>query len=181
MARITVDDCLKNIKNRFELVHTAAARARQLDIGGHKTLLEESGDRSTLIALREIAEGHIDSEILYSHSSDFAGILDDGQDIGEAIRQVAQKELQDRKDREEEEELERQAEEERKDNLVDGVPRKRGRPAKKVEEPSMEEFAANALATESQEDDVSASDDMPTPAAADAKDTEAAKVEEEKS
>ncbi len=152
MARITVDDCLKNVKNRFELVHIAAMRARQLDIGGHKTRLEESGDRSTLIALREIAEGHIDSNILYNTTTDFSGMLDDGQDIGEAIRQVAQKELQDRKEREKQDELERQEAEERKDNLQDGIPRKRGRPAKKLDGPDMDESAAELSASEENSD-----------------------------
>lgn len=156
MARITVDDCLKNIKNRFELVHVAAARARQLDIGGHKTLLEESDDRSTLIALREIADGHIDSDILYNTNADFAGMMNDGQDIGEALRKVAQKELQDRKERKEQEKLEELLAEERKEEEEEGLPRKRGRPAKKGE-PSMEEFAA-ALAEQTDDEGDSGAD-----------------------
>lgn len=152
MARITVDDCLKNVKNRFELVHIAAVRARQLEIGGHKTLLEESGDRSTLIALREIAEGHIDSDILYNTNADFVGMMDDGQDIGEALRKVAQKELQDRKERKEKEELEKLMAEENPEAGEDGAPRKRGRPAKK-DEPSMEEFAAALAEQEAADSD----------------------------
>jgi len=61
MARITVEDCLENIDNRFELVLTATKRARQLSHGA-EPLVEEENDKSTVIALREIAEGLIDSE-----------------------------------------------------------------------------------------------------------------------
>ena len=61
MARITVEDCLENIDNRFELVLTATKRARQI---GHaaEPLVEEQNDKPTVIALREIAEGLIDQE-----------------------------------------------------------------------------------------------------------------------
>ena len=61
MARITVEDCLENIDNRFELVLTATKRARQITHGA-EPLVEEENDKPTVIALREIAEGLIDSE-----------------------------------------------------------------------------------------------------------------------
>ena len=61
MARITVEDCLENIDNRFELVLTATKRARQIAHGA-EALVEEENDKPTVIALREIAEGLIDSE-----------------------------------------------------------------------------------------------------------------------
>ena len=61
MARITVEDCLNNIDNRFELVLTATKRARQISHGAD-LLVEEENDKPTVIALREIAEGHIDAE-----------------------------------------------------------------------------------------------------------------------
>ena len=61
MARITVEDCLDNIDNRFELVLTATKRARQIAHGAD-SMIEESNDKPTVIALREIAEGHIDAE-----------------------------------------------------------------------------------------------------------------------
>jgi DNA-directed RNA polymerase subunit omega len=61
MARITVEDCLENINNRFELVLTATQRARQIGHGA-EPLVEEENDKPTVIALREIAEGLIDSE-----------------------------------------------------------------------------------------------------------------------
>lgn len=61
MARITVEDCLQNIDNRFELVLTATKRARQIGHGADP-LVEEQNDKPTVIALREIADGLIDPE-----------------------------------------------------------------------------------------------------------------------
>jgi len=61
MARITVEDCLENIDNRFELVLTATKRARQISHGA-EPLVKEENDKPTVIALREIAEGLIDSD-----------------------------------------------------------------------------------------------------------------------
>ncbi len=61
MARITVEDCLVNIDNRFELVLTATKRARQISHGA-EPLVEEENDKPTVIALREIADGLIDQE-----------------------------------------------------------------------------------------------------------------------
>ena len=61
MARITVEDCLANVDNRFELVLTATKRARQI-ANGADALVPEENDKPTVIALREIAEGFIDSE-----------------------------------------------------------------------------------------------------------------------
>lgn len=61
MARITVEDCLENIDNRFELVLTATKRARQI-ANGAEALVDVENDKPTVIALREIAEGLIDSE-----------------------------------------------------------------------------------------------------------------------
>ena len=63
MARITVEDCLENVENRFELVLVAAKRTRQLHLGADP-LVPEDRDKSTVIALREIAEGLITNEIL---------------------------------------------------------------------------------------------------------------------
>jgi DNA-directed RNA polymerase subunit omega len=61
MARITVEDCLETIDNRFELVLTATKRARQIGHGADP-LVDEENDKPTVIALREIADGMIDSE-----------------------------------------------------------------------------------------------------------------------
>ena len=61
MARITVEDCLDNVDNRFDLVLTATKRARQI-ANGADPLVDEENDKPTVIALREIAEGFINSE-----------------------------------------------------------------------------------------------------------------------
>ncbi|HAT29100.1 MAG TPA: DNA-directed RNA polymerase subunit omega [Gammaproteobacteria bacterium] len=64
MARITVEDCLDNVDNRFELVMVSSKRARQLQIEGKDPLVTVDNDKPTVIALREIAEGLIDADIL---------------------------------------------------------------------------------------------------------------------
>jgi DNA-directed RNA polymerase subunit omega len=61
MARITVEDCLENIENRFEMVLTATKRARQI-ANGADPLVEEENDKPTVIALREIADGLVDPQ-----------------------------------------------------------------------------------------------------------------------
>ena len=64
MARITVEDCLENVENRFELVMVATRRARQMRRYGVEPLVPEENDKATVIALREIAEGLISNEML---------------------------------------------------------------------------------------------------------------------
>lgn len=63
MARITVEDCLQNIDNIFEMVLVAAKRARRVAHGAD-ALVELENDKPTVIALREIAAGHITPAIL---------------------------------------------------------------------------------------------------------------------
>jgi DNA-directed RNA polymerase subunit omega len=63
MARITVEDSLNNIPNLFQLVLVAAKRARRLANGAEATV-EWENDKPTVVALREIAAGHIGPEIL---------------------------------------------------------------------------------------------------------------------
>ena len=63
MARITVEDCLENVDNRFQLVLVATKRARQLARGA-QPLVDWENDKPTVVALREIAEGHIGPSIL---------------------------------------------------------------------------------------------------------------------
>lgn len=60
MARITVEDCLQNVNNRFELVMLAAKRARQLMRGSVDPTISWENDKATVVALREIAAGHTD-------------------------------------------------------------------------------------------------------------------------
>ena len=60
MARITVEDCLDHVANRFELVMVAAKRARQLMRGSVDPTVPWENDKATVVALREIATGHTD-------------------------------------------------------------------------------------------------------------------------
>jgi len=64
MARVTVEDCLDKVANRFELVMVASKRARQIATGGKDPLVEEDSDKPTVIALREIAENLVNADIL---------------------------------------------------------------------------------------------------------------------
>jgi len=64
MARITVEDCLENVDNRFQLVMVASKRARQLATQGQDPHVEWENDKATVVALREIAEGYINADIL---------------------------------------------------------------------------------------------------------------------
>lgn len=64
MARVTVEDCLEHVENRFILVMIAAKRARQIAVGGEQPLVEWNNDKPAVIALREIAAGLINSDIL---------------------------------------------------------------------------------------------------------------------
>ena len=63
MARVTVEDCLDNVDNRFQLVLVSTKRARQL-ANGAESYVELENDKPTVVALREIADGHITREIL---------------------------------------------------------------------------------------------------------------------
>ena len=63
MARVTVEDCLDNVDNRFQLVLVAAKRARQLAYGAEATL-DWDNDKPTVMALREVAEGTFGRDIL---------------------------------------------------------------------------------------------------------------------
>ncbi|RMF14844.1 MAG: DNA-directed RNA polymerase subunit omega [Gammaproteobacteria bacterium] len=62
MARVTVEDCLQKKNNRFELVMLATKRARQLQSQGQEPKVPWENDKPTVVALREIAEGHISEE-----------------------------------------------------------------------------------------------------------------------
>ncbi len=63
MARVTVEDCLENLDNRFQLVLVATKRARQL-ANGREAMLEWENDKPTVLALREIADGLVGREVL---------------------------------------------------------------------------------------------------------------------
>jgi len=61
MARVTIEDCLDNVENRFELVLLASQRARQLEKGADE-FVTRGKDKDSVVALREIAEGHVTKE-----------------------------------------------------------------------------------------------------------------------
>ncbi|MEK6736143.1 MAG: DNA-directed RNA polymerase subunit omega [Pseudomonadota bacterium] len=63
MARITVDDCLKRIPNRFDMTLAATIRARQIAVGS-TPMVDPARDKPCVIALRELAQGKIDIDIL---------------------------------------------------------------------------------------------------------------------
>ena len=72
MARITVEDCLVHVDNRFELVIVSSKRARQIAVQGKSPMVEEENDKPTVIALREIEEGLVDAGILNEEDDDFS-------------------------------------------------------------------------------------------------------------
>lgn len=59
MARITIEDCLGRVENRFQLVLRAAKRARSLALGGAEATVPWDNDKPTVVALREIAAGNM--------------------------------------------------------------------------------------------------------------------------
>lgn len=70
MARVTVEDCLENVENRFELVMVATKRARQLANQGKEPLVDWENDKPTVVALREIAAGLVTPATIRQHELD---------------------------------------------------------------------------------------------------------------
>ena len=64
MARVTVEDCLDNVDNRFELVMLTTKRSRQLATGGKDPKVAWENDKPTVVALREIASGLVDYDVI---------------------------------------------------------------------------------------------------------------------
>ncbi len=64
MARVTVEDCLEYVDNRFELVMLASKRAREIAIRGAQPMVEWDNDKPTVVALREIAAGLVSRDLL---------------------------------------------------------------------------------------------------------------------
>ena len=85
MARITVEDCLDKVDNRFELVMVASKRARDLATGGKEPLVNPGSDKPTVIALREIAEELITPhEIMFpkeEEPKDLETLLEDAENM----------------------------------------------------------------------------------------------------
>ncbi|MDA7736068.1 MAG: DNA-directed RNA polymerase subunit omega [Porticoccaceae bacterium] len=71
MARITVEDCLDYVDNRFELVMVGSKRARQIAVDGRPPLIDAENDKPTVIALREIEQGLITPEVLQEIDRDY--------------------------------------------------------------------------------------------------------------
>ncbi len=75
MARITVEDCIEQIDNMFQLVLVASKRARQL-ANGAEAMVDWENDKPTVVALREIAEGYITPSILEDQDHSVDDLLD---------------------------------------------------------------------------------------------------------
>ena len=111
MARVTVEDCLDKIPNRFDLVVLAARRARDITLG-RAPFVERENDKPTVIALREIAEGLIDIDYLNVQEASPMDLLDKPEsdsgpsDTDEAIAALL---MEGADDDEEEEELKAEA------------------------------------------------------------------------
>lgn len=86
MARITVEDCLNEVDNRFELVLMATRRARQIT-NGAEPLVELENDKPTVLALREIATGQIDARTLEELEKREQQLLE-AEAIAEATREA---------------------------------------------------------------------------------------------
>jgi DNA-directed RNA polymerase subunit omega len=82
MARITVEDCLDHVDNRFDLVLLATERTRQLQ-DGIEPLLPRNNDKDTVIALREIAEGLVTREVLEQEAEKSKESID--EELAEAL------------------------------------------------------------------------------------------------
>ena len=76
MARVTVEDCLEKIPNRFDLVVLAAHRARDITLG-RAPFVETENDKPTVIALREIAEGKIDLDYLRAREANPVDVMEE--------------------------------------------------------------------------------------------------------
>ena len=88
MARITVEDCLDNVDNRFELVMVSSKRARQIQAEGKDPLVEADNDKPTVIALREIADGLVNADILIEKPSvELEGLEESNLDEAQIIAQ----------------------------------------------------------------------------------------------
>lgn len=67
MARVTVEDCLREVENRFDLILKASKRAHQLELGAADPTVARDNDKPTVVALREIAAGNDITQTRTSH------------------------------------------------------------------------------------------------------------------
>ena len=95
MARITVEDCLEHVENRFDLVLLAARRARQISQGADP-LVPAENDKPTVIALREIAENLVNNETM--DEMETKAQIEKSSTDDDLIRQIAQASMEHAKD-----------------------------------------------------------------------------------
>ena len=88
MARVTVEDCLDHVDNRFELVLLASKRARQLS-QGRESLVPLENDKPTVVALREIAEGKITQAVLDAVNAQEEELQHEDTDIPDVSASIA--------------------------------------------------------------------------------------------
>lgn len=86
MARITVEDCLDFVENRFELVMVGSKRARQLATGGKEPMVPWENDKPTVVALREIEEGFVNASILEEQPEEVITLTDPSIFIEEVMK-----------------------------------------------------------------------------------------------
>ncbi|MDF7667783.1 DNA-directed RNA polymerase subunit omega [Orbaceae bacterium ESL0727] len=86
MARVTVQDAVEKIGNRFDLVLVAARRARQLQVEHKMPLVPEENDKPTVIALREIEEGLVNKKIL--DTADFQAKQDKEEEVRSTLHET---------------------------------------------------------------------------------------------
>jgi DNA-directed RNA polymerase subunit omega len=88
MARITVEDCLNYVDNRFELVMVGSKRARQIAVDGRPPLIDAENDKPTVLALREIEQGLINLDVIKEIDRDYE-IVESEENSDEATAQDA--------------------------------------------------------------------------------------------
>ena len=89
MARVTVEDCVDKIPNRFELVLAAGQRARQISSGGELTI-DRDRDKNPVVALREIAEQTVSPKVLEEALiASMRRVIEDGDDTPDAVGSLA--------------------------------------------------------------------------------------------
>jgi DNA-directed RNA polymerase subunit omega len=93
MARVTVEDCLENVDNRFELIMVSSKRARQIATGGKDPLVPWENDKPTVLALREIAEGLVDASIINEHE-ELHNQFSETHSSSDLLGKVASKEIE---------------------------------------------------------------------------------------
>ena len=89
MARVTVEDCLTKLPNRFRLIRLATKRARQLAVGSDEARVIWDNDKPTVVALREIADGFV-TENMFEEVPVIAQVEEESEmDISEAFASIA--------------------------------------------------------------------------------------------